>query len=96
MRTRADVLKFAIAFALMKVRVARFKLGLSESQRYEVAEDAVRRILETGQWRELNDEAKPREPRRLAGPPDELGYPGDKRAGETAAALPHRTKFERR
>jgi hypothetical protein len=55
MRTKSDVLRFAIAFALIKVRVAPFKLGLSESQRYEVADNAVRRILETGQWKELND-----------------------------------------
>jgi hypothetical protein len=69
-RTKGDVLRFAIAFALMKVRVARFKLGLSESQRYEVAENAVRKILETGQWRELNEEIKPLDPppSRLPGP----------------------------
>ena len=70
MRTRGDVLRFAIAFALRKVRVARFKLGLSESQRYEVADDAVRRILETGQWKELNNDAGHIEPppSRVPGP----------------------------
>lgn len=70
MRTKGDVLRFAIAFALMKVRVARFKLGLSESQRYEVADNTIRRILETGQWKELNEDAGHIDPppSRLPGP----------------------------
>lgn len=56
--TKGDLLKFALAYALIKVRVARHRLGLSEAMRYEVADDAVQRLQETGQWRELNEEIK--------------------------------------
>jgi hypothetical protein len=53
--TKAELLRFSIAFALIKVRLKRFKLGLSEQERYQVADDAVRHLRQYGAWKELDD-----------------------------------------
>jgi hypothetical protein len=51
--TRADSLKFALAFALRNVRLARHPLGLSEETRHRIADDAVEQLLRDGRWPEL-------------------------------------------
>jgi hypothetical protein len=58
MRTRGDMLRFAIAFALMGARklIRGLKQGLTEDERYRVADDVVRRLQQHGDpWR-LSDE----------------------------------------
>lgn len=68
--TKGFALYHALAMALTKVRLARFKLGLSEEQRYEIAENVVHRLQQDGRWPELNDVSEPRPPApsRLPGP----------------------------
>ncbi len=46
MKTRGDMLRFAIAFALMRARklVRRLRQGLSEDERYLIADDVVHRL----------------------------------------------------
>jgi hypothetical protein len=68
--TKGFALYHALAFALSRVRLARFKLGLSEDQRFEIAEATVHRLQEDGRWPELNDVSEPRPPApsRLPGP----------------------------
>jgi hypothetical protein len=51
--TRADSLKFALAFALRNVRLARHPLGLSEETRHRVANEAIEYLLRDGRWPEL-------------------------------------------
>ena len=54
MRTRADQLRFAIAYALIKARkvVRGLRHGLTEDERFAVADDVVRRLQERGDpWR---------------------------------------------
>jgi hypothetical protein len=53
--TKADLLRFSIAFALSRVRFRRFRLGLSEDERYQIAEDTVRQMRKYGAWKELDD-----------------------------------------
>jgi len=60
--TKGFALWHALAMALSKVRLARFRLGLSEEQRYEVAGDTVRMLQDDGRWPELNDISEPRPP----------------------------------
>jgi hypothetical protein len=67
MRTKADSLKFAIAFALRSVRAGRYRLGLSEDARYKVADDTIAAMRRYGQWRDLDDELPP-PPCGLTGP----------------------------
>jgi len=58
MRTRGDLLLFAIAFALRGARkLARgLRQGLSEEERYRVADDVVHRLQQNGdQWRLSED-----------------------------------------
>ena len=52
MRSRADVLRFAIASALMKALKIAWGLrqGLTERERYAVADDVVRRLQERGDF----------------------------------------------
>ena len=57
--TRGDVLRYAIAFALRRARkmVRGLKQGLTEDERYAVADHAVAQLKERGDpWR-LNEEA---------------------------------------
>jgi hypothetical protein len=56
MRTRGDLLRFAIAFALRGASklVRGLRQGLSENERYRVADDVVNQ-LEKGGWRLSED-----------------------------------------
>jgi hypothetical protein len=63
--TKGEVLKYAIAFALRRPRkiIRGLKQGLTEEERYAVADHAVAQLKERGDpWR-LNEEAQ------TAGPP---------------------------
>jgi len=53
--TRADTFRYALAFALKNVRLARHSLGLSEEQRYEIADRTIAELTKYGGWPELND-----------------------------------------
>ena len=58
MKTRGDMLRFAIAFALMRARklVRGLRQGLSEDERYLIADDVVHRLQQHGAWaRSKND-----------------------------------------
>jgi hypothetical protein len=58
--TRCEVLRYALAFALQRSRkiVRGLKQGLSEDERFAVADHTVAQLKERGdQWR-LNEEAK--------------------------------------
>jgi hypothetical protein len=59
--TRGDVLKYAIAFALRRARkiVRGLKDGLTEDERYAVADHVVRQLKERGDPWHLDDEVKP-------------------------------------
>jgi hypothetical protein len=54
MRTRADTLRFAIAYALIGARklVRGLRHGMTEEERYRVADDVVHRLKQHGDpWR---------------------------------------------
>lgn len=54
MRTRGDLLRFAISYALIRARkvVRGLRQGLTEEERYAVADAAVRQLEERGDpWR---------------------------------------------
>jgi hypothetical protein len=54
MRTRADMLRFAIAYALIGARklVRGLRRGMTEEERYRVADDVVHRLRQHGDpWR---------------------------------------------
>jgi hypothetical protein len=58
--TRGDVLRYAIAFALMRARkiVRGLKEGLTEAERYAVADQVVYQLKKHGdEWR-LSEEQK--------------------------------------
>ena len=58
MRTRGDMLSFAIAFALRSARklVRGLREEMTEEERYRVANDVVRRLKEHGDpWRLSED-----------------------------------------
>jgi hypothetical protein len=59
--TRGDVLRHAIAFALRRARkiVRGLKDGLTEDERYAVADHVVSQLKEHGDPWQLSDEAKP-------------------------------------
>ena len=57
--TKGELLRYAIAFALMRVRFKRRKLELSEADRYQIATDTVAELRKNGQWRELDDVVNP-------------------------------------
>jgi hypothetical protein len=62
--TRGEVLRFAIAFALRRARkvIRGLKEGLTEEERFAVADHTVEQLKERGDpWR-LNEEAKPAKP----------------------------------
>jgi hypothetical protein len=58
MRTRGDMLRFAVAFALIKVRkvVRGLREGLTEDERYAVADAVVKRLKEHGDPWKLEEE----------------------------------------
>jgi hypothetical protein len=58
MRTRGDLLRFAIAFALRGAQklVRGLRQGLTEQERYRVADDVVHRLQQNGDpWRLSED-----------------------------------------
>jgi len=60
--TRGDMLRYAIAFALRRARkiVRGLKEGLTEDERYAVADHVVSQLQERGDpWR-LSEEARPK------------------------------------
>ena len=62
--TRGEVLRYAIAFALRRARkiIRGLKDGLTEEERYAVADHVVAQLKERGDpWR-LNEEARATEP----------------------------------
>jgi hypothetical protein len=62
--TRGEVLRYAIAFALRRSRkiICGLKEGLTEAERYAVADHAVAQLKERGDpWR-LNEEAPTAKP----------------------------------
>jgi hypothetical protein len=62
--TRGDVLRYAIAFALRRARkiIRGLKDGLTEEERFAVADHVVGQLKERGDpWR-LNEEARAAEP----------------------------------
>jgi hypothetical protein len=61
MRTRGDMLRFAIAFALKEARkiIRGLRQGLSEEERYQIADEVVNRLKQHGDpWR-LSEELPP-------------------------------------
>jgi hypothetical protein len=58
--TRGDVLRYAIAYALRRARkiVRGLKEGLTEDERYAVADHVVDQLKQRGDPWHLNDEAK--------------------------------------
>ena len=70
------MLRFAVAFALMRARklVRGLRQGLSEEERYRVADDVVHRLKQHGDpWR-LSDELPPAAGKGFSTPPN---APGD-------------------
>jgi hypothetical protein len=61
MKTRGDMLRFAIVFALMRARklVRGLRQGLSEDERYLIAEDVVHRLQQYGDPWDLSQELPP-------------------------------------
>jgi len=67
MRTRGDMLSFAIAFALMGARklVRGLRQELTEEERYRVADDVVHQLKQYGDpWRLSEDLPPPGKARR--------------------------------
>jgi hypothetical protein len=60
--TKGSILCFSIAFALSSVRLNRFRLGLSEEQRYEVAERTILELRKHGGWKDLDETVEPAAP----------------------------------
>ena len=58
MRTRGDMLRFAIAFALIRARkLARgLRQGLSDDERYQIADDVAHRLQQHGDTWGLSQE----------------------------------------
>lgn len=82
MKTKADLLTFAIAFALRSVRLKGRRLALTEDERYQAARTTIHEIQKNGRWRDLND---PLPPPQYADPSN------DKRESADAA----RTRMQR-
>jgi hypothetical protein len=68
--TKGFALWHALARSLGSVRLQRFRLGLTEEQRFEVAEAAVQLLQDDGRWPELHEESRtlPLAPASKAGP----------------------------
>ena len=73
MRTRGDMLRFAIAFALRGARklVRGLRQGLSEEKRFGVADDVVRRLQQHGDPRRLTDDLPPMTGEGFSTPPND-------------------------
>jgi hypothetical protein len=59
--TRGDLLRYAIAFALMRARkiVRGIREGLTEAERYAVADHVVAQLKQHGDPWKLSEEARP-------------------------------------
>jgi hypothetical protein len=63
--THGDILRYRMAFALARASkiIRGLKLGLTEAERYAIADHVVAQLKERGDpWR-LSEEAKPKPPR---------------------------------
>jgi hypothetical protein len=62
--TRGDILRYRIAFALSRASkiIRGLKQGLSETERYAVADHVVAQLKERGDPWNLSEEAKPKPP----------------------------------
>ena len=54
--TKASILRFYLALALRKVRLAHRRLGLSEEERRQVADDTISELRRYGQFPDLDQE----------------------------------------
>jgi len=73
MKTRGDMPRFAIAFALRGARelVHGLRQGLDEDERYRVADDVVHRLQQHGDpWR-LSDDLPPLTGKGFSTPPND-------------------------
>jgi hypothetical protein len=73
MRTRGEMLRFAVAFALMGARklVRGLRQGFPEEERYRIADDVVRRLKQHGDpWR-LSDDLPPATGTGFSTPPSD-------------------------
>lgn len=57
MKTRADMLRFAVYFALGKLRFKHAPHGLPEESRAKLADDVLRGVQQFGGWKELDNPA---------------------------------------
>ncbi|MGP0087825.1 MAG: hypothetical protein ACLP0B_30040 [Steroidobacteraceae bacterium] len=76
MKTRGDMLQFAaIAFALMRARklVRGLRQGLSEDERYLIADDVVHRLQQHGDPWDLSRELPPTTGKGYSTPPMDQG-----------------------
>ncbi len=74
MPTRGDMLHFAVAFALRGARklVHGLRQGLTEDERYRVADDVVHRLQQHGDpWR-LADDLPPATGKGFSTPPNDM------------------------
>jgi hypothetical protein len=54
-KTKGDLLIYALAFELARVRLERGKLALREEERYQLARDTVAQMRKRGGWCDLDD-----------------------------------------
>ncbi len=75
MKTRGDMLRFAIAFALMRARklVRGLRQGLSENERFLIADDVVQRLQQHGDPWDLSQELPPTTGKGYSTPPMDKG-----------------------
>ena len=69
MRTRRDQLAYAIAYALIRVRIPGRRGALSEAERYQIAQTVVAKLVQNGDPLHLREEL----PLFFHGPPTQ-GY----------------------
>ena len=53
--TRGEIRRSSLAFSLRGVQVSFRRLGLTEAERFEIAEQAIRELRRHGGWKELDD-----------------------------------------
>jgi hypothetical protein len=70
--TKGDILRHALAYALRGLRLGRYPLGLTEADRFKVADDAIRTLRSAGQWCSLDEPAE-EGPVGLTGPSKRIG-----------------------
>ena len=84
--TKGEVLTYAIAFALRRSRkiIRGLKEGLTEEERYAVADHAVAQLKDRGDLWRLNEEAMP-----TTGPPSNMTKLGFRRLDGRHPPTPH-------